>query len=136
VAFVACSRVYFYSCLPLGLASILFPYVFPSKALHTSLLSLICATCLAYHILIYLITLIPSVIKIVKLLCTQSSPFPSYPVPLGQNIFLSTIFTNTFSPCSFLNVRDHVSHPYKTLDRIVVLCVKICIFLGSILEQK
>ena len=29
----------------------------------------------------------------------------------GPNIFLSTLFLNTFSLCSSLNVRDQVSHP-------------------------
>jgi hypothetical protein len=34
---------------------------------------------------------------------------------LGTNILLRTLFSNTPSLCSSLNVRDHVSHPYKTM---------------------
>jgi hypothetical protein len=33
---------------------------------------------------------------------------------LGPNILLSTLFRNTHSPRSSLNVSDQVSHPYKT----------------------
>ena len=33
---------------------------------------------------------------------------------LGPNIFLSTLLFKTFSLCSSLNVRDQVSHPYRT----------------------
>jgi hypothetical protein len=34
--------------------------------------------------------------------------------PLGPNIPLSTLFSNTLSLCSSLNIRDQISHPYKT----------------------
>jgi hypothetical protein len=34
---------------------------------------------------------------------------------------LSTLFSNTLSPRSSLNVSDHVSHPYKTTGKIIVL---------------
>jgi hypothetical protein len=37
----------------------------------------------------------------------------------GPNILLRTLFSNTLSLCSYLNVRDQVLHPYKT-DRITV----------------
>jgi hypothetical protein len=37
---------------------------------------------------------------------------------LGPNILLRTSFPNTFSLCSSLNVRDHVSHPYKQLAEL------------------
>jgi hypothetical protein len=46
---------------------------------------------------------------------------PVTPSLLGQNILLSNLFPNTLSLCSFLNVRDKVSHPYKTTGRIMVL---------------
>jgi hypothetical protein len=32
----------------------------------------------------------------------------------GQNFLLSALFSNTFSLCSSLNVRDQVSCPYRT----------------------
>jgi hypothetical protein len=41
----------------------------------------------------------------------------------GPNIPLSTLFSNTLNLyCSF-NVRDQVSHPYKTAGKIIVLCI-------------
>jgi hypothetical protein len=42
---------------------------------------------------------------------------------LGPNILLTTLFTNTLSLYSSLNVRDEVSHPYKTTGRIMVLYI-------------
>jgi hypothetical protein len=42
---------------------------------------------------------------------------------LGPNIPLNTVFSNTLSLCSSLNVRDRVSHPHKTTGRIMVLCI-------------
>jgi hypothetical protein len=32
---------------------------------------------------------------------------------LDPNIFLNSLFSNTFRPRSSLSVRDQVSHPYK-----------------------
>jgi len=40
---------------------------------------------------------------------------------LGPNILLSTLFSNTVSLCSPLNMRDQVSHPYKTAGNTIVL---------------
>ena len=39
---------------------------------------------------------------------------PVTPSFLGPNILLNTLFSNTLSLCSSLNVSDQVSHPYKT----------------------
>jgi hypothetical protein len=38
---------------------------------------------------------------------------------LGPNILRSTLFSNTLNLCSPLNVRDQVSHPYKTTVKTV-----------------
>jgi hypothetical protein len=46
----------------------------------------------------------------------------------GPNILLSTLFSNTLSPCSSLSVRDQVSHPYKTTAKIIVLYSLIFVF--------
>jgi hypothetical protein len=43
--------------------------------------------------------------------------------PLGPNILLSTLFSNTLSLYTSLNVRDQVSHPCKRTGRIVVLYI-------------
>jgi hypothetical protein len=50
--------------------------------------------------------------------------FPQPPVTsslFGPNILLSTLFSNTLSLCSSLNVRDQVSHPYRTTRKIIVV---------------
>jgi len=50
----------------------------------------------------------------------QSPPFPRYLFPPRYK-FLNTIFSNTLSFLSYLNVSDQVSHPYKTTSKIIVL---------------
>jgi hypothetical protein len=53
-----------------------------------------------------------------SLLCT----FLQSPVTLslfGPNIHLNTLFSNTLSLRSSLNVRDQVSHPYRTRGKII-----------------
>ena len=42
---------------------------------------------------------------------------------LGLNIPLNTIFSNTLSLRSSLNVSDQVSHPYKTTGKIIFLYI-------------
>jgi hypothetical protein len=39
-------------------------------------------------------------------------------------------------PCSSLNVRDQVSHSYRTTGKIVVFCILIFMFLDSSREDK
>jgi hypothetical protein len=46
---------------------------------------------------------------------------PLISFPFGPNILLNTLFSNTRSLCSSLNVRDQVMHPYKTVGKIIVL---------------
>ena len=55
---------------------------------------------------------------------------------LGPNILLTTLFSNTLSLRFSLNVSYHVSHPYKTPDKIIVLCNVIFKFLDSKVEDK
>jgi hypothetical protein len=53
---------------------------------------------------------------------------------LDPNILLSTLFSNTLSLRNSLNVSDHVSHPYRTTGKIIVLYFLIFKFLDSNLE--
>jgi hypothetical protein len=55
---------------------------------------------------------------------------------LGQDILLRTLFSNTLSLCSSLNVRYQVSHPYKATATIMVLYILTFIFLESRQEHK
>ena len=55
---------------------------------------------------------------------------------LGPNILISTLFSNTLTQRSSLSVSDQVSHPFKTTDKIIILCIWIFIFLDSTLKYK
>ena len=54
---------------------------------------------------------------------------------LGPNIPPSTLFSNTLSLLSSLNVSYQVSHHYKTAGKIIVLQISIFMFLDSKLED-
>jgi hypothetical protein len=55
---------------------------------------------------------------------------------LGPNIPLSTLFSNTLSLCSSLNVRDQVPHPHKTNGNIIVLYILTLKFLDKKRERE
>jgi hypothetical protein len=62
-------------------------------------------------------------VQIMKPLIMQFSPFFCQFLPLGPNIFLSTLPFNTLSLCSSCDVKDQVSHPYKITGKISVLYI-------------
>ena len=98
-----------------------------------SLSSPIRATCPAHFILLDFIT--QTVLgeqnrSLSSSLCRfLHSPFTSS--LLGPNSLLNTLFSDTLSLRSPLNLSDQVSHPYKTTGKIIVLFILIFTFFGQ-----
>jgi hypothetical protein len=69
-------------------------------------------------------------VQIMKFLIMKFSPVSSLFIPLRSNILLSVLFLNTLKLFSSFSAKNHVSHPYKTKAKYVVLCTWIFGFLG------
>jgi hypothetical protein len=111
------------SHLRLGLSSVVFLSGFPTKTLYTPLLPAVRATCPFHLILLDFVTR-TIFIEEYRQLSSSLCSFLHSPVTSSlydPNIILNTLFSNTLSPRSSLNVSDQVSHPYKTRGKIIVL---------------
>jgi len=75
-------------------------------------------------------------LQIIKLLIFSFLHSPVTSSLLGPNILLNTLFSNTLSLRFALYMSDHVSHPYKTTGKIIILCILISVLFDSKLEDK
>jgi hypothetical protein len=124
--------------LRLGLPSGLFPSGFPTNVLYAFLFSPICATCAAHLILLDLIFLINYVsrgVQVMKLLIMQFSRISHHFISLQTKYSPQHIVLKHPQSMFPLNVRDQVSHPYRTTGKIIVLYIQIFTFLDSIWED-
>jgi hypothetical protein len=74
--------------------------------------------------------------QVMKLFILQLSLTSCHLYPFDLNIPLSTLFSNTLSLCSSLNVTDQVSRTYQITGKIVVLYVLIFTFLDTRRKDK
>jgi hypothetical protein len=75
-------------------------------------------------------------VRTIKLLIVQYLPLPCCLVPLDPQTFPRTLLSNPLSLRSSVNVRVHVSHPYKTTGKIIVTFIFIFMLLESKLEDR
>jgi len=122
----------------MGFSGCPFPLGFPLKILYRPLISPILTTWPAPLILLNLITrtiLGEEYRSLSSSLCSFLYSFVTASL-LGPNILLNTLFSNTLSLRFSLSVSDQVSHPYKTIGKIIVLYILIFKILDSRLEDK
>ena len=126
------------SHVSLGLPSSFLPSGLSTKILRALLLSPIRTIFPAHHITLDLISRIIFGEEYRSWNSSLRDHLHSSGTPslLGPHILLSTLFSNTRSLRSSLNVSDQVSHTHKTTRKIILLYILICIFLVSKPEDK
>jgi hypothetical protein len=70
-------------------------------------------------------------VQVIKFPIMQFSPTSGHFISLRSKYSPQSLFSNTLSLCSSLNVRDQVSRPYRTTGKIIVLYILILVFLDS-----
>jgi hypothetical protein len=75
-------------------------------------------------------------VQIMKLFIMQFSPLSCHLISLRSKYPPQTLFSNTPSLCSSLNVRDKVSHPYRNTGKLRVLYILIFKFFYSNREDR
>jgi hypothetical protein len=111
--------------LRFGLPSGIFPSGLPTNSPYAFLFSPIRASCHVHPILFHFIFLI-ILGEDYKLRSSSSCSLFHPPVTaflLVRDILHSTLFSNILSLCSSLSVRDQISHPYTTTDKMIVFYV-------------
>jgi hypothetical protein len=125
------------SCLRLGPPNGLFPSGFPTKILY-----FILSLSLSHAHYVYRQSNPPWFdhannfrwnLQVMKLLIMQPSPASHHFLPL---ILHRTLFLHTVSLCSSLSVTDHISHTFKTTNKLFVLLILIFKFLDRMREVK
>jgi hypothetical protein len=91
--------------------------------LYAFLFSFMRATCPAYLIVLGFIIIFGEENTLWQSSVCNFLQSPIISPPLGPNILLNTLSSNTLSLYSSLNVRYKVSRRYETTGKIVILCI-------------